>query len=101
MNRDIINLIHNQTLASYRAEMENMYGYVENTPCTIIENHPMLSIVQASESYIGPFMFFEGDVYIRWWRKMMPLFHKFLNELSEEYYIQVKTDIERRYTVKP
>lgn len=32
---------------------------------------------------------------------MMPLFHKFLNELSEEDYIQVKTDIERRYTVKP
>jgi hypothetical protein len=32
---------------------------------------------------------------------MMPLLYKFLNELSEEDYIQVKTDIGRRYTVKP
>jgi hypothetical protein len=97
MNKDIINLIHNETLSMYRARIEVMEGYLENSDKTILLKHPMLITVQESEMYIDPFMVLSGKLYSKWWTKMMPLFHKFLDDLSENEYQILEKEIDKEF----
>ena len=60
----------------------------------------MLITVQESEMYIDPYMVLHGKLYSKWWTKMMPLFHKFLDDLSEDEYQILEKKIDKEFGKK-
>ena len=90
MNKDIIKLIYDDSLIMYK-------GYVDMPEEEFLSKHPMIETVLKSEGIFDPFMLrghaFTDDVETRWMRMMMPIFYRFLDELSEDEYTEVKSGI--------